>query len=111
VTILFKDNAILNSPFKELGTIDLNEEGLPNFTCNDMTQYNYEIFLAVCRSADTIYIARVICNSETDRYISGCQSKLFRDTETIDNCDSLNIITESTWRVKDPEYLTIYCAA
>ncbi|CAD8172973.1 unnamed protein product [Paramecium pentaurelia] len=111
ITILFKDNQQFNSPFKELGTFDLNTKNLPYFTCSDMTQYSLDIFMAVCRSNNDIYISKIQCSAEEDKYLSGCSSQLYLDTDQLNNCDNLNIITESSWRVKDPEYFSIYCSS
>ncbi|CAD8102561.1 unnamed protein product [Paramecium sonneborni] len=110
ITILFKDNQQFNSPFKELGTFDLNTKNLPDFTCSDMTQYSLDIFMAVCKSDNNIYISKIQCSAEENKYLSGCSSQLFLDTDQLNNCDNLNIITESSWRVKDPEYFSIYCS-
>ncbi|CAD8169814.1 unnamed protein product [Paramecium octaurelia] len=111
ITILFKDNQQFNSPFKELGTLDLNTKGLPDFTCSDMTQYSLDIFMAVCKSDNDIYISKIECIAEDNKYLSSCNSHLYLNSEELNNCDNLNIITESSWRVKDPEYFSIYCSS
>ncbi|CAD8115224.1 unnamed protein product [Paramecium primaurelia] len=111
ITILFKDNQQFNSPFKELGTLHLNTKGLPDFTCSDMTQYSLNIFMAVCKSDNDIYISKIQCIAEDDKYLSGCSSQLYLDSDQLNNCDNLNIITESSWRIKEPEYFSIYCSS
>lgn len=63
-----------------MGEVDLNTRNLTDFTCSDMTQYSMEIFMAVCKSAQDVYISRIVCSMESGKYITGCVAELFLDT-------------------------------